>query len=141
MSFGFSVGDFIATAVLIKKIVSVLHASSSSEYKELQDELFGLQQALDAIENLECPSNRTIELNAIKVAALSCHHFLDEFSKKAVKYKVLTEEHKQRGWQASKLWGRKLQWGFTMQEEVRCLRTYIAAHVGYLNMHLATFNV
>jgi hypothetical protein len=36
------------------------------------------------------------------------------------------------------MWNQKLRWGFTMADEVRNLRAYVAAHVGSLNMRLLT---
>lgn len=48
MSFGFSVGDFVAAATLVKDIIVCLKDSggSASEYQELMDELHGLQIVL-----------------------------------------------------------------------------------------------
>ena len=71
MSFGFSVGDFIAVGILIKNITSALH-SSTSEHQELLLELNGLQRALDEIEHLKAVPQHEIEVNAVKVAALTC---------------------------------------------------------------------
>ena len=51
MSFGFSAGDFVAAAKLIKDIVAALHSSSTSEYRELLLELHGLERALYEIES------------------------------------------------------------------------------------------
>ena len=46
MSFGFSVGDFLAAASLIKDVVSALNSVASFAHHELEIELHGLQLAL-----------------------------------------------------------------------------------------------
>jgi hypothetical protein len=55
MSFGFSVGDFLAAASLISNIVSCLQTSggSASEYQEILNELHGLRLVLSKIKHLE----------------------------------------------------------------------------------------
>ena len=77
MSFGFSVGDFIAAASLISNIVSCLQSSggSASEYQELTDDLHGLRLVLSKIEHLESSVGLTLtrftvvsrRLNVIKI--------------------------------------------------------------------------
>ena len=78
MSFGFSIGDFIAVATLIKDIAVCLKDSggSASEYQELMDELHGLLLVLDKIEHLE---GQTEAITSIKVAALNCNFVLQDF--------------------------------------------------------------
>lgn len=55
MSFGFSVGDFLAAGALITDIVTCLKDSggAASQYQELMRELDGLQMALNKIEHLK----------------------------------------------------------------------------------------
>ena len=141
MSFGFSVGDFIATSLLIKKIVTALSSASVAEYCELQLELEGLERALDAVEHLQPAAGEELAVNGTKVAALSCRYTLQEFHKKLEKYESLERSQKSKARDTSKLWTRKLQWGLTMQDEVRNLRAYLMAHVGFLNMRLVTLNL
>jgi len=118
MSFGFSVGDFVAALKLIDSIISSLQTSSTSEYREITLELHGLRRALYEIERLQCSPSQQPAINAIKVAALNCQHPLKEFAEKLKKYESLGLEHggklgKGNLW---KLWGRKLKWGFVMEE-------------------------
>jgi hypothetical protein len=135
MSFGFAVGDFIAAGTLIKDIITILRTSARSEYQELMLELHGLQRALYQIEHLEAPPERQIFVVSIKVAALMCTHVLDEFAGKLKKFESLAC---QSGNSKVKIWTQKLQWGFTMADEMHNLRAYITAHVGSLNMRLLT---
>lgn len=140
MSFGFSVGDFITIARLIQGIVSSLRASSIGQYRELTLELDGLHRALQEIEHLKSHPSEEAALNGIKIAALMCQHPLDEFAEKLKKFESLeTPQGKKMGkLEAMKLWGKKLRWGFCMEEEVVKLRSYLVAHVGSLNMRLMT---
>lgn len=135
MSFGFAVGDFIAAGKLIRDIVSILRTAARAEYQELILELHGLQQALNHVEQLRVPPERQIAITSVKAAALTCTFVLDEFAKKLKRFEDLSVQVR-----ASKatLWAQKLRWGFTMDDEVRKLRTYLLSHVGYLNMRLAT---
>lgn len=140
MSFGFSVGDFVAATKLINDIVSSLQTSSTSEYREITLELHGLKGALHEIEHLQCSPNQQPAVNAIKVAALMCQYPLEDFAAKLQKYESLGVEHggKLGKKDLLKMWGRKLKWGFVMEEELLRLRAYLVAHVGSLNMRLMT---
>ena len=140
MSFGFSVGDFLTVGKLVADIITSLRSASIAEYRELICELHGLQRALHEIEHLKCTSSQEAAVNGIKVAALMCQYPLDEFSAKLKKFERLgIAEGKTRSrLDTVKLWTRKLQWGFSMNEEVEKLRTYIVVHVGSLNMRLIT---
>lgn len=137
MSFGFSVGDFLATARLIKSIVDALQKSSESEFKELTLELHAVQRALNEIEQLQPSPGQDNSVNAIKIVALVCQHPLQEFADKLEKYESFghsagtKKEHIKR-------WKLKLQWGFTMEEEAQKIRTILAAHMANLNVRLST---
>ena len=113
MSFGFSVGDFLAVGKLVADIVTSLRSASIAEYRELICELHGLQQAL---------------------------YELDEFGAKLKKFERLEiAGGKTRSrLETMKVCTRKLQRGCCMKEEVEKLRTYIVVHVGSLNMRLIT---
>jgi hypothetical protein len=126
MSFGFSVGDFLAVAGLIKDITLSLRNASASSYQELVLELHGLQRALHEIEHLQCPPSREAAVNSVKVAALMCQHPLDEFARKLKKYEALEVRHGTNLGAAERLelWRRKLQWAFIYEGgscEASCL--------------------
>ena len=140
MSFGFSIGDFIAVSILIKNITSALHASTS-EHQELLLQLNGLQRALDELAHLKAVPQHEIEVNAVKVAALTCQYRLDDLAGKLRRYDSLSRPTKASSAGNAKLWRLKLQWGFSMEAEVQSLRAYLIAHVGYLNMRLTRLNM
>lgn len=142
MSFGFSVGDFITVGRLIQHTVSSLHASSNAEYRELIIELHSLQRALHTIEHLKCHPSQEPAASGIKVAALMCQYPLDEFVGKLKKFESLglglgNAGDARRLWKV-RMWGKRLRWGFCMEEEVMKFRAYLVAHVGSLNMRLIT---
>lgn len=141
MSFGFSVGDFVAATQLIADICSCLRSSSTSGYKELVVELHNLKRALDEIEHLNCIPEQIAAVTAVKVAALTCRFPLNEFAAKMRKFECLEKEGMLSRPQRINLWKLKLEWGFTMEEEVQRLRTYLMAHVGSLNMRLMTLGL
>lgn len=141
MSFGFSVGDFIAAGILIKDIVSALQASSTTDHQELLLEFHGLQRALNEIEHLKASPQQESEVSAVKVAALTCQYRLHDFAEKLKKYESLGHVRKASYAEKAKFWRLKLQWGFSMEAEVQNLRAYLIAHVGYLNMRLTTLNL
>ena len=140
MSFGFSVDDFITVGRLIQHVVSSLRASSISEYRELILELHGLQRALHEIEHLKCNPCQEPAVSGIKVAALMCQYPLDELAGKLKKFNGLINGNAEciSRTDKAKMWGRKLRWGFCVEEEVTKLRAYLVAHVGSLNMRLIT---
>lgn len=143
MSFGFSVGDFLAAGATIKNIVDALRGEATFEYRELELELHGLQRALTEIEHLRSGNGQDeAALNAVKVAALMCHYPLEEFRSKLSRYQVLSSQ----GGTPTRLdklkgWGRKAQWNLCTEDEVQKLRAYIAGHTASLNMRLLTLGV
>jgi len=137
MSFGFSVGDFIAVGNLIKNISSCLQdaGGAKAEYQELLRELECLQQALQHLDKLQDGGSSSTNLNSIKYAALSCRRPLEQFFGKIQKY------DKSLG-----IWGKdgvikstrdKLRWGFGQKEEIRKIQSYLNIHVGAINILLA----
>jgi len=138
MSFGFSVGDFIAVGNLIKDISSCLQDTegAKADYRELLRELECLQQALQYLDKLQNGnSSSSTNLDSIKYAALSCRRPLEQFLGKIRKY------DKSLG-----IWGKngiikstadKIRWEFGHKEDIRKLQGYLNIHVGTINILLA----
>lgn len=135
--FGFSAGDFLATARLIKDIINALQSSSTSEFKELALELHGYARALHEIEHLRPSAGQECTVNAVKVVALMCKHPLDEFMVKLKKYEAFDQMSLNKKDRINR-WKLKLQWGLTMEDEVQRIRAYMAAHIASLNTRLLT---
>ena len=138
MSFGFSAGDFLSAAILIKDIVKCLKSSggSTSEYQELMLELDGLQSALTKIEHLKGSAKQMQTIDGIKVVALSCKYVLSNFLEKLETYDKSLEYGKTRGWVIDS--AKKIKWELAMKTDVRNLRTYLLAHASNLKMMLST---
>jgi hypothetical protein len=136
MSFGFSVGDFLAAAILIQDIVVSLKESGGavSEYEELMLELEGLQRALDKIEHLQVSPERAENVNDLKVAALNCTFVLRDFRRKLDTYEDLD---RRKGQKLTRNVGKKIRWELMMKEDIQNLRRYLSMHVGSLNARLA----
>jgi hypothetical protein len=123
MSFGFSVGDFIAVGSLIKDISSCLQdaGGSKAEYQEILRELECLQQALRHLDKLQNGCSSSANLDFIKYAALSCRRPLEQFLGKIRKYdKSLGVWGKDGVIQSTAV---KLRRGFGQKEEVRKLQS------------------
>ena len=141
MSFGFSVGDFIAGASLIKGIISALNGAAELEYRELELELHGLERALGELEHLVPEEGQEDAVNSVKAAALMCRSPLEEFYEKLKQYRCLTRPGAKNKSEVVRGWGKKVQWSLSMSDEVQRLRSYVAAHVGSLNMRLLTIGL
>jgi hypothetical protein len=137
MSFGFSVGDFIAAASLISNIVSCLRSSggSASEYQELTDELHGLRLVLSKISHLESSVQQTEEMESVKIAARSCIPLLENFRQIVEPYSKSLERGKTRGWVVDAK--RKVQWELTMKTEVQKFRMCLNTRIDTLNLSLS----
>ncbi|KAG4428765.1 hypothetical protein IFR05_015753 [Cadophora sp. M221] len=124
MSFGFSAGDFIAGAKLIKDIITALNGAPELEYRGLELELYGLERALDELG----------QSGARGWAGSRCG--LCEGSSADVQTSTRGVSR-----EAEPGLRRKVQWTLSMPDEIQRLRAYIAAHVGSLNMRLLTLGL
>jgi hypothetical protein len=133
MSFGFSVGDFIAVTQLIFQVTETLRDASgaTSDYQELLRELESLDRALKHVDRLQGAI-----ADSIKCAALMCRYPLEDFLNNIRKYDKSLGVGSTAG--GIKSFGRKLQWGFVTKDEVVRLRDYLSLHIGSINMQLLT---
>lgn len=137
MSFGFSVGDFIAVGSLVTDIVSSLReaSGSKSEYQEILRELEGLKHALSYLDKLQSVDACSTSIDSIKYAALSCRRPLEQFLNKIKKYDNALGVWSKAGTIRSA--ADKLKWAYTQKDEIRKLQTYLNVHVGTINILLA----
>lgn len=142
MSFGFSVGDFLAAGKLIFDITASLSESSGSksEYQELLRELDSLSRALKHVENLGRHTGvSTSTINSIRCAALLCRHPLEDFLGKVRKYEAsLGVWGTEKGLKGV---GKKVEWALRKKDDVRMLRDYLVLHVGSINMLLLSYGL
>lgn len=137
MSFGFSVGDFIAGGSIIADIISNLRESggSKSEYQEIIRELEGLQHALSYLDKLQSSDGCSTSIDSIKYAALSCRRPLEQFLDKIKKYDNVLGVSSKAGMIKSA--ADKLIWAYTQRDEIRKLQAYLNVHFGTINILLA----
>ncbi len=136
MSFGFSIGDFVAIGKIIADITASLREvdGSKSEYQEVLDELECLLHALHHLDKLHTTSSST-NLESIKYAAISCRRPLEQFLAKIKRFdKSLGVWGKDRGLRGTK---DKLVWAYGKKDELQKLQSYLNVHVGTINILLA----
>jgi hypothetical protein len=142
MSFGFSVGDFLAvTRIIIEVSKSLREAGGSkSEYQELQRELDLLKVTLGHLEGLEASDahhgsgNSGNTIDSIRYAALACRQPLEEFLLKVKKY----EDSLGQQSTSSKIGTAvcQIKW-LRKKEDISKLQAYLAFHIGTINMLLS----
>jgi hypothetical protein len=137
LSFGFSVGDFVAIRKLVADITSALQSTSGakSEYQELIREFQALEAALRHLDRLEAGETNSESVKSIKCAALHCRQPLADFFSKIKKYDKSLGICSRSN--VGKTAADKLRWTFGEKEDIRRLQTYLNIHVGTINMQLA----
>ncbi|TEY81030.1 hypothetical protein BOTCAL_0035g00230 [Botryotinia calthae] len=131
MSFGFSIGDFIAVGEVIVTLIEGLRETggSKSDYQELVRELQSLEKALKHVEKVSTSKGSNIGLDGVKCAALLCRYPLEELSLGS------------RAPRGIKTAGRKIQWAFMKKDEVQKLLGYLSIHTDSINMMLLTLGL
>ncbi|KAH6676638.1 hypothetical protein B0J14DRAFT_585966 [Halenospora varia] len=81
MSFGFSVGDFIAALEVIGTVINALRESdvSGSQYRELVNQLYSMETALLHVKQLELEEEQRSEYIALRQSAAQCQQTVDKF--------------------------------------------------------------
>jgi len=141
MSFGFSVGDFIAALELVGTVVTSLRETggAKSQFRELTQELFSLEQALLRVKQLEFEEHQYVEYVALKQAASQCRHTIDQFWTGASRYqKHLLGQGKASAVKTAWL---KVQWTLFKADELARFKTDIAAHTQSILVLLATLQM
>ncbi|KAH9213111.1 hypothetical protein DL95DRAFT_507384 [Leptodontidium sp. 2 PMI_412] len=134
--FGFSIGDFIAAAGLIKKVSDALKdaGGASSDYQHVIIELEGLDRALKVVAALQPDHSNDSHVNAIRGMALSCQLPLHQFLFKIQKYEgSLGAIPSSRSIPRN---ARKAKWAVYVADQVQSLRAVIAAKVVSINLLL-----
>lgn len=137
-AFGFSVGDFINTINLIRKITKALKdtGGASSQYQDAVVELEGLKHILQHLEALKPTEDNLGHVNAIRGMALACKIHLQEFMTKLETYEESLGPWAQRS--SLNNFGRKTKWAVSFGKEVERLRAIVAAKQISINLLLAT---
>ncbi|KAF8246129.1 hypothetical protein K440DRAFT_375341 [Wilcoxina mikolae CBS 423.85] len=143
MSFGFSIGDFLAAGQLLAKLIGALKSStgSSQHYQELISELDNFQcTLLEAEQICLLPSSRSpfqgATVNALKHAIWLCKAPIEKFLGKIENYRARLK----KGGSGSRMmdsW-RKMGWALFKEEDVRELRRVLATHMDCVQLLVIT---
>ena len=136
MSFGFSVGDFIAFGKLVNDITNCLQSvrGPKSEYQELLRELKTLLVVLQHLDKLHSKISTPAKIDSIKYAALSCRYPLEEFLAKIQHFDAsLGVQGRASTFKSTR---NKVRWTFGHKDEVSRLRHYLNIHIDTINMLL-----
>jgi hypothetical protein len=137
MSFGWSAGDIFAAIKLVNQITSCIGdiGGAREHFQELVAELQGLEDALTEIAKLASLSDHIPEIAALKFASSNCEDTLQRFYDKIRPFQDSLGSTTKSKWKASP---RMVRWELLVKKDIPELRTYLVAHVGYLNMRLST---
>ena len=141
MSFGFSVGDFIAVSGLIRTLVDALDSDtgSSAQYSRLSDELKSLQSALLAVQDLVQKPRRdgksyASTINAITYQMKCCRKLIEDFNADMEKYRE-SLCHGGSRWKVKDNW-RKISYKIFKDEDVVMLKDSLGRRVEAINLLL-----
>ena len=138
MSFGWSAGDIVAAIQFINKLILCVSSTAGSreDFQELESELQGLQRALKSIDTLANEPGQIPEIVALKFVACSCEDTLKRFHERIKPFdESLGVQSKKSVLKAAP---RMVRWELLVKNDLPEFRTYLSAHVGYLNLRLNT---
>ena len=138
MSFGWSASDIACAIKTINSLVSSIRdvGGAREQFQELESELCGLEKSLDGIAALTRGSSPLPEIEALKFVAVSCVDTLQRFHKKIKPFEDSLARHSKQS--TIKAAPRMVRWELLMRKELPEFRSYLFAHVEYLNLQLST---
>ncbi|KAF4613369.1 hypothetical protein G7Y89_g15518 [Cudoniella acicularis] len=142
MSFGYSIGDFIAAISLILDVSLALREAggSASEYQHFITELLSLKTALEQVATLEPMEDLEEIANAIKKAATTCREPLSEFLANVRHYDASLSKCQSSG--VVKDVAMKVRWRMSKKTElIAKLRSELMGYVGGINMLIGFYQM
>ncbi|MCJ1360023.1 MAG: hypothetical protein MMC33_010026 [Icmadophila ericetorum] len=139
MSFGFSLGDFIATFQLISKATSLVQ-NAPGDYQDLVSQMQTLQFALNKVREIGWLEDEECETSTIQDSVQKCNASLQVFRNRVKDYDASLGKWSTAG--RLKQLRKKLIWGATGQAEAaQKLQHELAGYVGCLNMALQVYSI
>lgn len=138
MSFGWSVGD-VATAVsLVNRVIGCVRnvGGAQEHFQELESELFGLQSALNTINDLAKANPENLQIQALSSVSCTCKDTLERFREKIKPFENSFGSNVQKSRIRNS--PRMVLWELLIKKDIPELRTYLVAHVGYINLMITT---
>ncbi|KAI1751045.1 hypothetical protein F4782DRAFT_506568 [Xylaria castorea] len=136
MSFGFSVGDFLAAGQLAADIIASLRdvGGSKSDYQAVILELECLQKTLIRLDSLKS-DQPCLALEAVKYTALSCRRPLENFLGKIRKYEQSLGPWAKEGPIRSTV--DKIRFTFGQKDDIQKFQSYLHIHIETINLLLS----
>ncbi|KAK4905854.1 hypothetical protein LTR49_024900 [Elasticomyces elasticus] len=141
-TFGFSVGDLVTGIQLVCDIIQCLEdsAGSQAQYRGVVLTLSSLRLALQKASDCTSDVNDRI---AIELVVKDCETTLNRFKSKIQKYEIRLGGGVavSNGSSSIKALWRKIQWQLYSKKDVQVFQQEITAHVGALNIILASIGL
>ncbi|KAI1321128.1 hypothetical protein F5Y16DRAFT_73753 [Xylariaceae sp. FL0255] len=135
MSFGFSVGDFLAVGQLTADVISCLRdvRGSKSEYQALILELECLQATFVRLDTIPT-SKWSVALESVKFTALSCRRPLETFLARIKKFERSLGPWAKEGGIRSAV--DKVKFALRHEDEIQKFQSYLHIHIHTINLLL-----
>ncbi|KAH6845649.1 hypothetical protein B0I37DRAFT_380785 [Chaetomium sp. MPI-CAGE-AT-0009] len=128
MSFGFSVGDFLAVIELVHDLAVALSdgRGSSVKFQGLVQELYSLERAMVEIKNLQVPAELEPRLWIVQQAGSHCQTAINNFLRKGDVYMRCLSQRGTAKWWKDAFY--KIKWAVYKADDVDELRASLRGH-------------
>ncbi|KAJ4294376.1 hypothetical protein N0V90_008066 [Kalmusia sp. IMI 367209] len=139
MSFGFSVGDFLAVLKLVGTVIDGLRESShvSTSVRSLINELNSLETALLRVKRLDLGADQNAERVALRQAASRCQQTIDAFYKKLQKDQPYLQQQSGLDFNMKAAWA-KIKWAVGKGDDLETFRAKIRGPTNSIERLLLT---
>ncbi|KAH6637118.1 hypothetical protein F5144DRAFT_207202 [Chaetomium tenue] len=128
MSFGFSVGDFLAAIELVHDLAVALSdgRGSSVKFQGLIQELYSIERVMIEIKNLQVPKELEQRLWMIQQATSHCQTIISNFLRRNDSYMRCLREGGSKAWWKDAYY--KIKWAVYKVKDVDELRASLRGH-------------
>lgn len=134
MSFGFSVGDFIAALEVVGVVIDALRAGGKAarQYRELLKELWSLKLALLAVQTMDIDESLCAYESALRITASQCLGTISDFWERMQKYQL----HLRLAGSGSKIISdmMKIKWALCESDDIIKFQSDIMGHTAAIQM-------
>ncbi|KAL2258158.1 hypothetical protein VTK26DRAFT_8642 [Humicola hyalothermophila] len=136
MSFGFSVGDFLAAIELVHDLAVALSetSGSSSAFQGLAQELYSLERAMIEIKGLQVSTALEPTLRAVLQVTSQCQRMITNFVRKNDVYVQCLGQGRSFKWWKDTFY--KIKWAVYKSDEIDELRACLQSHVMAIGLML-----
>lgn len=136
MSFGFSVGDFLAAIELVHDLATALSDGhgSSLKFQGLVQELYSLERVMVEIKNLEVSTELESRLWMVQQAASHCQTAIGNFLQKSDVYMRCLRQGGSANWWKDAFY--KIKWAVYKADDVDELRACLRGHAAAMGLML-----